>query len=215
MPDNSFDPSSDQEPDQRNVPQRIESIEDLVREIEGLPDPAARAACTHLVQTLMEFHGSGIERILEVVHRSGEVGQQIIDDLGDDDLASSLLLLHDLHPLDLPSRVLRALEKTRPYLQSHGGNVELVGVTGSGAVTIRLVGSCHSCPSSAVTLQSTVEQAIYAAAPDVTAIHVEAGAAVPAASTSGFVPLAALQSKHIPPSVEAPVMISASERSAL
>ncbi len=47
-----------------------------------------------------------------------------------------------------------ALDSVRPYLGSHGGDVELLGVDeDAGAVHLRLLGSCDGCPSSAVTLQ--------------------------------------------------------------
>jgi len=151
--------------EQMDVQRRIASIEGLVQEIERVSDPAVRSLSKQLVQSLMDLHGSGLERLLEIVHRAGDTGQRIIDELGSDELVRSLLLLYGLHPLDLQTRIVQALEKTRPYLRSHGGNVELVGVNDAGAVTLRLEGSCHSCPSSAVTLQSTVEQAIYDAAP--------------------------------------------------
>jgi Fe-S cluster biogenesis protein NfuA len=112
--------------------------------------------------------------------------------MGRDDLVSSLLLLYGLHPLDLPTRIFQALEKTRPYLHSHGGNVEFVRLSDAGAVTLRLGGSCNSCAPSAATLQSAVEQAIYDAAPDVTVIVIE-GAIQDSASLAAFVPLASLQ----------------------
>jgi Fe-S cluster biogenesis protein NfuA/nitrite reductase/ring-hydroxylating ferredoxin subunit len=178
--------------EQKEVQRRIESIEGLVHEIEKVSDPVVRSLSKQLVQSLMDLHGSGLERILEIVHGSGDGGTQIIDQMGRDDLVASLLLLYGLHPLDLQTRVLQALEKSRPYLRSHGGNVELVNVSESGAVTLRLEGSCHSCPSSAVTLQSTVEQAIYNAAPDITGIIVE-GAIQEQAPALGFVPLSSLQ----------------------
>ncbi len=60
----------------------------------------------------------------------------------------------------------------RPYLRSHGGNVELVGVE-QGVAKLRLEGTCSACPSSQMTLHLAVEQAIYETAPDVTAIEVE------------------------------------------
>lgn len=181
-------------PEQKDVQKRIESIDGLVREIEKVSDPAVRSLASQLVQSLMDLHGSGFERMLEIVHSRGETGQEIIDEMGRDELVRSLLLLYGLHPLDLHSRVIEALEKSRPYLQSHGGNVELVRVSDAGAVTLRLEGSCHSCPSSAVTLQSTVEQAIYEAAPDVTAIIVEGAVQVQKIeSPSQFVPLSVLQ----------------------
>jgi Fe-S cluster biogenesis protein NfuA/nitrite reductase/ring-hydroxylating ferredoxin subunit len=186
--------------EQKEVQRRIESIEGLIREIENVPDPAVRSLAKQLVQSLMDLHGACFERMLEVVHRTGETGQRIIDELGRDEMVRSLLLLYGLHPLDLQARVVEALEKTRPYLRSHGGNVQLVRVSDSGAVTLRLEGSCHSCPSSAVTLQSTVEQAIYEAAPDVTAIVVEGvvqQAAQESSPSATFVPLASLQGNGI------------------
>jgi Fe-S cluster biogenesis protein NfuA/nitrite reductase/ring-hydroxylating ferredoxin subunit len=177
--------------EQKEVQKRIEAIEGLIREIESLPDPGARSLSRQLVQSLMDLHGAGFERMLEFVYRAGETGQRMIDDLGRDELVRSLLLLYGLHPLHLEARVVEALEKTRPYLRSHGGNVQLVRLTEAGCVTLRLEGSCHSCPSSAVTLQSTVEQAIYEAAPDVTEIIVE-GAVEKADPSATFVPLAQL-----------------------
>ena len=95
---------------------------------------------------------------------------------------ASLLLLHGLHPLDLEARVRQALEQVRPYLRTHGGDVELLGVD-DGVVRLRMQGSCHGCPSSAVTLKHTIEEAIYDAAPDVAAIEVEGVVEPPAAAT--------------------------------
>jgi Fe-S cluster biogenesis protein NfuA/nitrite reductase/ring-hydroxylating ferredoxin subunit len=179
-------------PDQKDVQKRIESIEGLVRDIDKVSDPGVRSLAKQLVQSLMDLHGSGLERMMEIVHAQGETGQNAIDEMGRDELVRSLLLLYGLHPVDLHTRVVEALERTRPYLRSHGGNVELVRLNDAGAVVLRLEGSCHSCPSSAVTLQSTVEQAIYEAAPDVTAIIVE-GAVQKVESPGQFVPLSSLQ----------------------
>ena len=68
-----------------------------------------------------------------------------------DELLSSLLVLHGLHPRDVADRVSDALEKVRPYLGSHGGDVELISVDeASGVVKLRLGGSCDGCPSSMV-----------------------------------------------------------------
>ena len=103
----------------------------------------------------------------------GQPGDAIIDSFARDDLVGSLLLLYGLHPLDIETRVHQALEKVRPYLGSHGGNVELLGVTQAGVVHLRLQGSCHGCPSSAMTLKLAIEEAIYAAAPDIVALEVE------------------------------------------
>jgi Fe-S cluster biogenesis protein NfuA len=104
--------------------------------------------------------------------------------LVDDELIGSLMVVHDLHPDDLATRVGAALESVRPFLGAHGGDVELLGLDGSvGAVYLKLLGSCDGCPSSAVTLRMAVERAIVEAAPEIVTIDVEEpsreGAATP------------------------------------
>jgi Fe-S cluster biogenesis protein NfuA/nitrite reductase/ring-hydroxylating ferredoxin subunit len=162
----------------------MEKIEGLVRTIENLPDAAARTSALALMQALMEFHGAGLERLMELIADAGEPGYAVFDKFAADDLVGSLLLLYGLHPLPIETRVTQALDKVRPYLDSHGGNVELLGIA-DGVVRLRMQGSCKSCPSSAMTLKLAIEEAIYAAAPDVVAIEAEGVAEQPPAT--GFV----------------------------
>jgi Fe-S cluster biogenesis protein NfuA len=159
----------------REFRNRIERIESLIHEVEGSRDPEARARTQQILQAVLELHGTALERILETIAGAGESGRELIDSLGADDLVGCVLLLHGLHPLDLETRVLQALEQVRPLLRSHGGNVELLDLSGS-VVRLRLLGSCDGCPSSAMTLKHAIEEAIYDKAPDVTAIEVEGGA---------------------------------------
>ena len=162
----------------------IERIEELVGKIESLPDPEARASAVALVQALMDFHGEALERLMEMVAEQGAVGYSIFDKFSGDHLVSNLLLLYGLHPLTIEDRVNQALEKVKPQLDAHGGAVELIEVN-EGAVRLRLNGSCNGCPSSAQTLKFAIKEAIYAAAPDVTAI--EAEGAIETTSKPGFV----------------------------
>lgn len=166
-------------PKQSEFERRMAGIEELVQQLETAADPVTRAASQELVRTLMELHGTAMERMLETIRRNGAAGATIVEQLARDDMVSSVLLLYDLHPVPLEARVHAALEKTRPYLKSHGGNVELLGIDEPGVVRLRMQGSCNGCPSSAVTLKLAIEQAIHEAAPDVTAIVVE-----PAAETA-------------------------------
>ena len=117
---------------------------------------------------------------------AGEPGRSLLDELARDDLVGSLLMLHGLHPLDLETRVQQALDSVRPFLRSHGGEVELVGIT-DGVVRLRMKGSCQGCPSSSETLRNRIEEAIVAAAPDATGIAVEGVAEPTAAPSSGFI----------------------------
>jgi Fe-S cluster biogenesis protein NfuA len=153
----------------------MERIESLIHEVERFPDPKAREHTREIIQAILDLHGAGLERVLEKVAEAGGTGLEIIDALAGDDLVGSLLLLYGLHPQDTETRVRQALDKVRPYLRSHGGNVELLGVV-QGVVRLRMQGSCQDCPSSAATLKGAIEEAIYDKAPDVTAIEVEEAA---------------------------------------
>jgi Fe-S cluster biogenesis protein NfuA len=182
-------------PDSKEFQQRIQRIGDLVRQFESAGDPALRAAARELVQLLMELHGTGLERIMEITFQSGDDGPRIIDELGRDPLVSSLLILYGLHPEDLESRVSKALERIGPQLRKHGSGVEVLA-TEAGAVRLRVEVGEHSCASTARTVQMIVEQAVYDAAPDVTSLTIE-GAGGKAAS--GFVSLDALLGAHTHP----------------
>jgi Fe-S cluster biogenesis protein NfuA len=158
--------------DARAFQSRLQRLDALLSEVEEFADPAAAARTREIVQAILDLHGTGLERMLEHLEAAGEAGASILGACAGDDIVSGLLLLHGLHPEDLETRVLRALEQVRPALRSHGGNVELVGVR-DGVVHLRLEGNCHGCPSSAATMKMTIEEAIFANAPEVASIEVQ------------------------------------------
>ena len=184
------------ERDEQAFKRLSQRIEGLVARIESEGDPKARAYALDLAQSLMELHGAGLGRLMEIVAGAGASGYALMDDFADDALVASLLLLYGLHPHALQTRVMVALEKTRPFLRSHGGDVELLGVT-DGVVSLRLAGSCRTCPSSTMTLKLAIEQAIYEAAPDVTEIVTEGQDATNEPSQpNGMVQLGGLSNGH-------------------
>jgi Fe-S cluster biogenesis protein NfuA/nitrite reductase/ring-hydroxylating ferredoxin subunit len=148
----------------QEVRARVDRIEELLEEIEGLPDPVARDRCMEAISALLDLYGEGLARIVERLPDAGG--------LAEDELVSHLLLLHGIHPEPLEARVRGALAEVRPYLESHGGNVELVSIE-EGVVNLRLEGSCSGCPSSSATLALAVEEAIRKAAPEVEEIKAE------------------------------------------
>ena len=136
--------------------------------------PVAAERAEQLVGEVADLYGAGLERVLRI---ASATDPGLLDRLTADELVASLLLVHDLHPHDVERRVSDALDTVRPYLGSHGGDVSLIEVAGDpGNLTVRLQfsGSCKSCPSSAVTLELTVEDAVRAAAPEVASIEVVA-----------------------------------------
>ena len=162
-------------------------MEELIHALDEAADSPICRQARELVQIVLKIHADALERVLDSIHHEPLKGQQLIDRLAEDPLISNLLVLHGLHPLDLETRVRHALELVKPRLGLHGGDVDLIGVTPDGVVKLRLEGNCHGCPSSQLTLKSSIEEAIYAAAPDITALEVE-GAIDRTSVPVGFVP---------------------------
>jgi Fe-S cluster biogenesis protein NfuA/nitrite reductase/ring-hydroxylating ferredoxin subunit len=130
----------------------------------------ARERAEQLVREVTDLYGAVLERLMEL---SLAADPRLADRFAADDLVASLLLVHGLHPYDVERRVSDALDSVRPYLGSHGGDVSLLGVA-DGVVRLQFQGSCKSCPSSSVTLELAVEDAVRAAAPEVSSIEVVA-----------------------------------------
>jgi Fe-S cluster biogenesis protein NfuA len=138
----------------------------------------AAAAAEELVRLLVGLYGDGLGHIVAALREEGQAGTQMLHRLADDPLVESLLLLHGLHPLDVDARIQRALDRVRPYLGSHAGGVQYLGVR-DGVARLRLEGSCHGCPSSTVTVQLAIQGAVEDAAPEVTDVVVEGMTAAP------------------------------------
>ena len=149
----------------------IQRVEELTAQVEQLPDPVARRTAQDLVSAVIDMYGQGLERIVEVLDEdesAGEIKQQIADD----GIVASLMLIHDLYPVPVEDRVAEALDNVRPYMESHGGNVELVSLE-EGVARIRLEGSCDGCPASSSTLELAIKTALEETAPDLLGIEVE------------------------------------------
>jgi Fe-S cluster biogenesis protein NfuA len=173
--------------------QRTERIDALIKKVSELPDNTARATALELLQELMNMNAFVLNRMLDLTAQAGEPGDELIEKFATDPIISGLLVLYDLHPDDLETRIVRALDKVRPYLKSHGGDVELIGINES-VVNLRLVGSCNGCAGSTATLKTAVEQAIFEAAPEIATVVADGTVQSASNETAGgFVPLAKLQ----------------------
>jgi len=162
-----------------------ERIQKLIERIEALPYPGAKELIQECMEAMLAFYGHGLSRILQVVNEADSEGRKVYRELIHDDVIKGLLLIHDLHPLDLAARLRDALDKVRPYLKSHGGNVELISLENNVA-KLRLQGTCQSCASSAVTLELAIKHAIEQACPDL--VHFEVEGIVEKPSPTGSQP---------------------------
>ncbi|WP_433665983.1 NifU family protein [Nocardia sp. CA-136227] len=167
-------------------------IEDLL-DASSAGGPIARERAEQLVGELVELYGAGLHRIVELL------ADDAVRRLAADELVASLLIVHGLHPDDVPTRVRAALDSVRPYLGSHGGDVSLVRVE-DGVVWLELSGSCRGCPSSSVTLELAVEEAVRAAAPEIERIEV---VAAQTDSTAAVIPAESLFTRvHAAPAAD-------------
>ncbi|WCB95122.1 Fe/S biogenesis protein NfuA [Baekduia alba] len=150
----------------------VARVTELTEQAEALPDPHARQLADELAAAIVQLYGEGLERIVAALDAGGVAA------LAGDELVANLLLIHGLHPVPLETRVQAALDGVRPYLASHDGDVELLGLV-DGIASLRLQGSCKGCGASRTTLELAIERALEEAAPDLRGLDVEGVAPAP------------------------------------
>lgn len=163
----------------------------------GQPPPEQPGSnLPHEFQHLLEWVGSGVERMeeiedeqtrdevfallegIDVLHRQALArlmelgGAELAERASRDPVARTLLEMYDLPEAGERAQVESALESVYPYFHSHGGKLEVVGVE-SGVVRVRLSGSCEGCPGTASTLERVVEEALREGFPGFTELVAE------------------------------------------
>jgi Fe-S cluster biogenesis protein NfuA/nitrite reductase/ring-hydroxylating ferredoxin subunit len=149
----------------------IQRVEELTAQVERIPDAGSRRAAEDLMTAVIDMYGLGLTRIVEILE-ADQSAAALKQRLADDGVVASLMLIHDLYPVPIDERVAEALDNVRPYMESHGGNVELVSLE-DGVARIRLQGSCDGCPASSSTLELAIKTALDETAPDLVGIEVE------------------------------------------
>ncbi|MEO6886920.1 MAG: NifU family protein [Jatrophihabitantaceae bacterium] len=163
-----------------SLPARIETLLD---ELDGLGNQAISGRAEELVAAVAALYGAGLERLVGLMAVRPD-GAQLVRAMCGDELVANLLMLHGLHPDDVGTRIQGALDRVRPYLGSHAGGIEFLGVDADGVARLRLEGSCDGCAGSAATVHTAVEKAVLDAAPEVSSVHVE-GMVEPAPAPPG------------------------------
>jgi len=155
----------------RNHKDAATRLEELFAQLDSISNPAAREIATESVQSVVTLYGEALGRIVKLMDRDDN---PVMAAVLKDELLRSLLLVHDLHPQSLDERLLGALDSVRPYLKSHGGNIDVLGVH-DGIARLRFQGTCKTCPSSAVTLELAIRRAVTEACPDLIGLELEQG----------------------------------------
>jgi len=143
-------------------------VDQAVAEVRGLSEDARRRAFA-LKSAIEEVHKIGLTKIVRAL-KTDPRGKEILFELVDDPAVRMLFAMHGLIRADVRTRAERVVEMIRPHIQSHGGDVALIAVEG-GVASVRLSGSCTGCSMSAVTLRTTVEEALKEHCPEITEVR--------------------------------------------
>jgi Fe-S cluster biogenesis protein NfuA len=173
--------------DSSEFQKRAEKVEQIIAKADAISDESMRATVLELLQSLMDLHGAGVSRMVELLGDS-EAGRSQLAKLGKDPLICGLLVLYGVHPATLEERVKGAIETVNPQLRKHGAMVELGSVT-EAVVQLKIGASGYSYGSSPEAIKRMLEQAVRGAAPEVVEVAVEGLAS----TASGFVPLDRIQ----------------------
>jgi len=157
-----------------------ERVDQVLASVKELPEDA-RMKALDLKKAIEAFHEHALRKLVRVF-RETEAGRELLLKAVEDPAIYAVFLMHGIIKQDLFTRVAAVLEEVRPYMRSHGGDVELVKVEGA-VVYVRLQGACSGCSLSAVTLKSGVEEAIRARVPEIEEVLM-----VEDEVTSGYMP---------------------------
>ena len=138
----------------RTAAEAGERVEALLAELRARSGPEAADVAEELVTCLVRLYGAGLAAIMRTVGDESRLTALLIAD----PLVESLLLVHDLHPLDTAARIRRALGRL-------GTGAEFLGVDDTGVAHVRLASGCGSTTA-------VVEQAIADAAPETTGVAI-------------------------------------------
>ncbi|NGQ94363.1 Rieske 2Fe-2S domain-containing protein [Brevibacillus sp. SYP-B805] len=141
-----------------------ERVDRVLASIKELPEDA-RIKALELKKAIEAFHEHALRKLVRTF-RETDAGKELLLKAAEDPAVYAIFSMHGIIKQDLFTRVAAVIEEVRPYLRSHGGDVELVKVDGE-TVYVRLHGACAGCSLSAVTLKNGVEEAIKARVPEI------------------------------------------------
>ncbi len=167
-----------------------ERVDQAVAEVRNLDQEAQRKALA-LKSSIEEFHKAGLTKIVQRL-KADPRGKELLFELAEDPSVYALFAMHGLVRADLATRVSRVVEMLRPYLRSHGGDVELVEISADTA-RIRLTGACNGCSMPAQTLRDNFEEALKHNVPEIRNIEV-----VPSDPSPALIPLESLTAHSAP-----------------
>ncbi|MFW0754097.1 hypothetical protein ACN1C3_05005 [Pseudomonas sp. H11T01] len=173
---------------QQELDEQVTRLQELLDTLDGLADPTARSAAQELLRVVIRLHSLGLADLLEIVQEAGtQPADTLLPRFTANPRVRGLLLLHDLHPEDLPTRARKAVERLRPHLGVKNVCADLAGVDGK-VVRINVNASDPNgvLPSAAL-LRQEIEEVLGEMVPDAEELVIDGLNTLTA--HAGFVPL--------------------------
>ncbi len=150
--------------------QRMQRVQDCIAELAEQPNNPAYITASDLLRTFSELHAAGLQQMLTLIRNGGDAYRPLLEQFAQDDLIRSLLLCHDLHPVDLTTRLEEIISNLRPLLEAYGAAASLVAIE-PGYVLVGLNVPASSGPSPVTMIQELLENAILVSAPDIAEVR--------------------------------------------
>lgn len=173
---------------QQELDEQVARLQELLAALDGLEDPTARSAAQELVRVVIRLHSLGLADLLDIIRETGtQPADTLLPRFTANPRVRGLLLLHDLHPEDLPTRARKAIDRLRPHLGVKGVLVELIGVEANGVRINVSASDPNGVMPSAALLRQEIEEVLLEMVPDAEALVIDGLDTLTA--HAGFVPL--------------------------
>lgn len=153
----------------------LDRLEELIGEVDDLPDET-RTTVLELLDGVDSLHRHALHALVAGVSERTE-GDPVGDTRRADPAANWICEAYGIG-VNERAAAEAALDTIRPYIDSHGGHVEILDVT-DGRVGLRMSGSCSGCTASTVTLTHGITEALREHLPGFVAVEVEEDDAEP------------------------------------
>ncbi len=149
---------------ERDFTELAKEIDRKLEEIKNIDNEDVLKLCISLKENIENLNRYIIKKIIKTIKDSGNF--EVLKQIASDPEIYALLLMYGLVKPDITTKVLYALEKIKPYIHSHGGDVELVKIE-EDTVYVALKGACTGCSSSMTTLKEGIEKIIKETVPEI------------------------------------------------
>lgn len=148
-------------PDELAYGEILDRVAELATRLLECTDDRVTADAEELLDWLDVYHREGLGRLVEMVRQWR--GELFLEQAALDPVVGELLATYSLGT-DTDSaaaeRVIQlALDEVRPYIHSHGGEVEVRSVA-DGVVHLRMHGTCNGCTAADETVTGRIEASL-------------------------------------------------------